>query len=95
MFGIFKYMFSCLSDIFGSDTTKRGQEAFDKLHQFIVSQSTHQSETDFPRISVRNGIIDGSKMGRMEGVGNLAILMCVTYTKNAKTLLRNGCWNSS
>ena len=79
--GIFKYMFSCISNILGSNTTKRGKEAFDKLHQVLASQSTHQSETDFPRPSVRNGITDGSKMGGMERVGNLAILLCVTYTK--------------
>ena len=88
--GIFKYVFSCLLDILGSDTTKRGKEAFDKLHQFIASQSTHQSETDFLRTSVRNGITDGSKMGGMERVGDLAILLCVTYTKDARMLLRDG-----
>ena len=88
--GIFKYMFICLSDILGSKTTKREKEAFDKLHQFLASQSTHQSETDFPRTSVRNGITDGSKMGGMERVGNLAILLCVTYTKDARDLMRDG-----
>ena len=60
------------------------------MHQFLASQSTHQSEKDFPRTSVRNGITDGSKMGGMERVGNLAILLCATYTKDAKTLLRDG-----
>jgi len=85
--GTFKYMFSCLSDILGSNTTKKEKEAFDNLHQFIASQSTHQSEKDFPRTSVRNGITDNSKMGGMERVGNLAILLCVTYTKDTKTLL--------
>ena len=39
--GIFKYMFSCISNILGSTTTKREREAFDKLHQVLASQSTH------------------------------------------------------
>jgi hypothetical protein len=69
---------------------QREKEAFDKLHQVLASQSTHQSETDFPRTSVRNGITDGSKMGGMERVGNLAILLCVTYTKDARDLMRDG-----
>jgi len=87
--GFFKYMFSCLSDILGSNTIKKEKEPFDNLHQFLASQSTHQREKDFPITSVRNRITVGSKMGGMERVGNLAILLCVTYTKDAKTLLRD------
>ena len=32
----------------------------------------------------------GSKMGGMERVRNLAILLCVTYTKDATNLMRDG-----
>ena len=88
--GIFKYMFSCITNILGSTKSKKDREAFDKLHQVLASQATHQSELDFPRTSVRNGITDGSKMGGMERVGNLAILLCVTYTKDARDLMRDG-----
>ena len=88
--GIFKYMFSCITNILHQKTTKKEKEAFDKLHQVLASQSTHQSEMDFPRTSVRNGITDGSKMGGMERVGNLAILLCVTYTKEGRDLMRDG-----
>ena len=89
--GIFKYMFTCLSDIIGLNTTKeKGKELLNCLHQLLSSQSTRQSEKDFPRTSMRNGLTDGTKMGGKERVGNMAILLCLTYTKEGRDLLRYG-----
>ena len=89
--GIFKYMFSCLSDIIGLGKTKEKEKLqLDCLHQVLTSQSTHQSEKDFPRTSMRNGITDGTKMSGKERVGNMAILLCLTYTKEGRELLMPG-----
>jgi hypothetical protein len=85
--GIFKYMFSCILNILGSKTTKREREAFDKLHQFLALQSTHQSETDFPRTSVRNGITDGfSKWGVWRELG-IWPLCCVSHIQKMQKIL--------
>ena len=37
------------------------QRELDKLHQQISAEIQRQSERDYPRGSVRNGIIDGTK----------------------------------
>jgi len=60
--GIFKYIFTCLSNIIGLGKTKeREKEELDNLHQLLSSQSIRQSDKAFPRTSMCNGIIDGTK----------------------------------
>ena len=39
-----------------------------------------QSERDFPRGAMRNGIIDGTKCQAEERKGNLFLLMCIAHT---------------
>ena len=39
---------------------------------------------------MRNGITDGTKMSGKERVGNMAILLCLTYTKEGRELLMPG-----
>ena len=43
-----------------------------------------------PRMSIRNGITDGTKMCGSERVGNCFILLCALYTSQGKTLLSAG-----
>ena len=89
--GIFKYMFSCLSDIIGTKGTKeKEKEQLDLLYQVLTSQSAHQSEKDSPRTSMRNGITNGTNLSGKERVGNMAILFCLTYTKEGRELLMPG-----
>ena len=46
--GIFKYMFTCLSDIIGEGGIKeREKEQLDSLYQVLLFQSTCQSEEVF------------------------------------------------
>ena len=79
--GILKYIFECLINIIGSpQRTKRDQESFDELHRCMVVHAQQQSERDFPRMSVRNDITDGTKMAGSERVGNCFILLCVLHT---------------
>ena len=89
--GILKNMFSCLSDIIGLNGTKeKEKEQLDSLHQVLSSQSTRQSEKDFPRTSMRNGITDGTNMCGKERVGNMAILVGLISTKEGIELLKPG-----
>jgi len=67
-------MFTCLSNIIGLGGTKgREKERLANLHQLLSSQSTRQSETNFPRTSMPNGITDGTKICGKKRVGNMAI----------------------
>lgn len=79
--GILKYIFSCLESLIGSpNRTRRDIDAFDDLHRCMVAKAQRQSERDLPRMSVRNGITDGTKMAGSERVGNCFILLCLLHT---------------
>ena len=65
--GILKYIFEYLENLIAGDIDK---ETFDDLHRCLVRDAQRQSERDFPRMSVRNGITDGTKMCGSERVGN-------------------------
>ena len=65
--GILKYIFECLNTLIAGNKDK---ESFDDLHRCLVRESHRQSERDFPRMSIRNGITDGTKMCGSERVGN-------------------------
>ena len=45
-----------------AQSKKPDRELFDDLHLCIVIDAQRQSKRDFPQMSVRNGITDGSKM---------------------------------
>lgn len=86
--GILKHMFGCLDGLIGGPKSKkRDQESFDDLHRCLVMDAQHQSERDFPRMSIRNGITDGTKMCGAERVGNCFILLCVMHTSLGKKLM--------
>ena len=79
--GLLKYLFACLPTLIGGpQTKKKDQESFDELHRSLVLDAQRQSEKDIPRMSVRNGITDGTKMAGSERVGNCFILLCVMHT---------------
>ncbi len=63
--GILKYIFKFLDNLIARDIDK---ETFDDLHRRLVIDAQSQSERDFPRMSVRNGITDGAKMCGSERV---------------------------
>ena len=82
--GILKYIFKYLDNLIAGDIDK---ESFDDLHRCVVSDAQHQSERDFPRMSLCNGITDGTKMFGSEHVGNCFILRCLFYTKLGQKLI--------
>ena len=89
--GLLKYMFKCLCNLIGSEKKNKAEkEAFDDLHRCLVGDAQRQSERQMPRMSIRNGITDGTKMCGSERVGNCFILLCALYTTQGKTLLSAG-----
>ncbi len=83
-------MFGCLDGLIsGAKSKKKDKESFDDLHRCLVIKAERQSERDFPRMSIRNGITDGTKMCGSERVGNCFVLLCVMHTHLGKELMAN------
>jgi hypothetical protein len=88
--GLLKYMFGCLEGLISlTRSRKKDRESFDDLHRYIVSDAQQQSERDFPCMSIRNGITDGTKMCGSERVGNCFVLLCAMHTQLGQSLLAN------
>ena len=74
--------------VFGTrkdDMDKR--DLLDKLYQHFPGEIQKQRERDFPRGSVRNGIIGGTKCQSNECQGNLFLLLCITHMSARKRAL--------
>jgi hypothetical protein len=82
--GILKYIFEYLENLIAGDIDK---ETFEDLHPQLVKDAQCQSERDFPRMSVRNGITDGTKLCGSERVGNAFILLCLFHTQLGQKLI--------
>ncbi len=55
--GLLKHMFGCLDNLIGGpNSKKKDKESLDDLHRCLVRDTEQQSERDFPRMSIRNGI---------------------------------------
>ncbi len=88
--GLLKHMFGCLGGLIGrAKSKKRDKESFDDLHCCVVISLERQSKCDFPRMSIHNGITDGTKMCGSERVGNCFVLLCVMDTHLGKELMAN------
>jgi hypothetical protein len=86
--GLLKYMFECLVALISlTRSSKRDRETFDDLHRCMVKDAQCQSERDFPRMSIRNGVTNGTKMCGSERVGNCFVLLCVMHTQLGQSLL--------
>ena len=83
--GIIKYVFESLSNQIGSG---KDRDEIDKLHVRIYMIIKRQSERDFPRGAMRNGIIDGTKCQASERKGNLFLLLCIAHTVEGSTKLQ-------
>jgi hypothetical protein len=64
--GSLKHMFGCFDSLIGGPNLKKFKESFDDLHRCLVRDADQQSERDFSRMSIRNGITDRTKMCRSE-----------------------------
>ncbi len=75
-------MFGCLDGLIGAaKSKKRDKESFDDLHHCLVINAERQSKRDFPRMSIRNGIIDGTKnVCFRESWEQLCVTLCDAHT---------------
>jgi hypothetical protein len=88
--GLLKHIFSCLDKLIGDINLKKtDKESFDDLHHCLVRDAVQQSERDFLRMSIQNGITDGTKMCRSELAGNCFVLLCVMHTHSRQNLMWN------
>ena len=78
-------MFESLRYLMGGG---RDRDAIDQLHIEISNQLKRQSERDFPRGSMRNGLIDGTKCQSSEQKGNLFQLLCIAHTSNGSRVMK-------
>lgn len=85
--GIILYMFESLRMQIGNG---KDRDEIDKLHIRISLSIRRQSERDFPRGAMRNGLIDGTKCQAEERRGNLFLLLCIAHTIEGSEILRNG-----
>ncbi len=85
--GLIMYMFEylCLHLVGGID-----QDYTDQEHIVVSNIIQRQSDHDFPRGSMRNGLIDGTKIQSSKRKGNLFQFLCIAHRNKAKTILRNG-----
>ncbi len=68
---------------------KKNKESFDDLYLCLVINAERQNKRDFQRMSIRNGITDGTKICGSERVGNCFVLLCVMHTHLGKVLMSN------
>ncbi len=83
--GLIMYMFESLRDQMGCG---KDRDLIDKQHILISNLIKSQSECDFLRGSMRNGLIDGTKCQFSEWKGNLFRLLCITHTTNGSCVIK-------
>ena len=83
--GLIKYIFESLSNQIGSG---KDRDEIDKQHVRMYMIIKRQSERDFPRGAMRNGIIDGTKCHAEERKGNLFLLLCIAHTVDGSDKLQ-------
>ncbi len=84
--GLIMYMFKSLHQQIGGG---KDCDFIDQEHVIISNIIKQQSEQDFPRGSMCNGLINGTKCQSSRGKGNLFCLMCIANTTNRKNVLTN------
>jgi hypothetical protein len=83
--GLIMYMFESLRDQIGAGMVR---DDIDKQHVRIYMNIKRQSERDFPRGAVRNGLMDGTKCQAEERKGNLFLLLCIAHTTDGSIKLQ-------
>jgi hypothetical protein len=83
--GLIMYMFDSLRDQMGGG---KGRDFINKQHNQTSSLIKRQSEQDFPRGSMRNGLIDGTKCLSSKRKGNLFQLLCIAHTTNESCVMK-------
>jgi hypothetical protein len=83
--GLIMYMFESLRDQMGGG---KDRDLISKQHTQISNLIKRQSERDFPRGSMRNGLIDGTKCQSLERKENLFRLLCIAHTTNGSCVMK-------
>jgi hypothetical protein len=65
------------------------QDYIDQEHVVVSNIIQRQSGHDFPRGSIHNGLIDGTKIQSSKQKGNLFQFLCIAHRTKAKTILKN------
>ncbi len=65
----------------------KDRDDIDKLHIQISLIIRRQSERDYPRGAMCNGLIDGTKCQAEERRGNLFLLLCIAQTVEGSEIL--------
>jgi hypothetical protein len=66
----------------------KDRDLIDKQHVLISNLIKRQSERDFPRGSMGNGLIDGTKCRSSERKGILFQLLCIAHTTNGNLVIK-------
>jgi hypothetical protein len=82
------YMFESLRHQLGAG---KYHDNFDREHIVVSNIIKRQSERDFPRGSMRNGLIDGTKCQSSEQKGNLFQLLCIAHKTKVRIFLQQLC----
>jgi hypothetical protein len=83
--GLIMYMFESLKDQMGGG---KDRDLIDKQHNQISNLIKRQSERDFLRGSMRNGLIGGTKCQSSEQKGNLFRLLCIAHTTTGSCVMK-------
>ncbi len=83
--GLIMYMFESLRDQMGGG---KDRDLIDRQHILMSNLIKRQSECDFSRGSLRNGLIDGTKCQSSEQKGNLFQLLCIALTTNGSHVMK-------
>ena len=65
----------------------KARHRLDQLHVRLFNVIRRQSERDYPRGAIRNGIIDSTRSQSSERRGNFFMLMCIAHTVEGKHIL--------
>jgi hypothetical protein len=65
------------------------RDYIDQEHIVVSNNIQRQSERDFPRGSMHNGLIDGTKIQSFKRKGSLFQFLCIAHRTKAKTILKN------
>lgn len=65
------------------------REDLDAQHVRMSAKIRRQSERDFPRGSIRNGLIDSTRCQSSERKGNLFYLLCIANTSSGELILKH------
>jgi hypothetical protein len=79
------YMFESLRDQKGGG---KDRDLIDRQHILISNLIKRQSECDFLRGSLKNGLIDETKCQSLEQKGNLFQLLCIAHTTNGSHVMK-------